>query len=68
MYTEGPCAACFCCLRFCFENPGPTSIPQTYGAAVNSNDSWTIGEVKSKNVLAAVVMSLVVAKSAKIIT
>ena len=43
-------AAKFYCLRPCCENPGPKSIPQCYGAALNSNDSHITREVNSQNV------------------
>ena len=43
-------AAKFCCLRPCCENPGPKTIPQSYGAALNSNDSHITREVNFQNV------------------
>ena len=50
MLAEGPSAAKFYCLRSCCENPGPKSIPQFYGVALNSNDSHITREVNSQNV------------------
>ena len=40
----------FYCLRPCCENPGPKRIPQCYGTALNSNNSYITREVNSQNV------------------